>query len=121
MEAALLVFGASAHWDKPKPQEPVAEYRAWNPGLGVSLRGDVVISGGVVSNSLGRTSVFVSLGNDGYITKHVGWAVSLMATTGYAYQPIGIPVLGLFYEERRMRLHVACMPEAAVVFLEYRL
>lgn len=128
MDPSILLFFGSHHFTDPSPKDNVAEYREFNPGLGLSFENeDVKLSAGYFRNSLDRNSIFVSLGTLGRINSTLGWTASLMAATGYsngpgmaANFPKPIPTASLYYEFERYRVHFGVTPECVMLFSEIK-
>jgi hypothetical protein len=129
MEYSLLLFGAAVHWDNPAAYEEVAEYRSWNPGLGVQLSWvdkdegllRYRVAAGAYQNSLDRLSVFAGPGIS--YGSRFGFDLSLVYMTGYVGQPQPVvPLVGAFARVTDdLTLHAVYMGAGVGAYLEYRL
>lgn len=129
MDASLLLFGASHHYKAPSRSDNVAEYREFNPGLGLKLDWDAPegptywrpnVSAGAYRNSIGRTSIFAGPGIE--IGRNYGVQASLIYITGYNSVYMNVAAApGAFIRADRYSLHCMWFGNAVALYGEIEL
>jgi hypothetical protein len=125
LDASVLIFGASRHFDAPPESAP---YQEFNPGLGLKLTHrtdtpDVAITAqaGYFRNSYDRGSCFAGPGLQIGVGDSYGIHLAALYLTGYDDLPYHFTIMPSAYiTVGRYTLHTAYVGEALGFYIEIR-
>ena len=122
MMLSVLVFGLAYHYAAPERDAIVDKYNNYNPGIGIMYHERMFYAAaGTYLNSVERRSNFAAIGVVCPVGKHAGLTFGAARLTGYSNENAIAPMVTVYGQFDRVRLHAAAMDGGVGFFMEISL